>query len=212
MKALSKALIAATAVVAVVVIAGCATGGGAGSAAERPVLMIPWEGSESLEVAVANEAGVMIDMLQSAGYRVVVATKSGTPLVAKTRTITPDLRIAEVHPADYAGLIMPCMNAGSDRSDEETFTVLKAMAKRRRPIAAQRGAVYLLGNAGLLDGRSYSGANPFYPTRNAHFVANRVVVDRNFITSGGCPYSRKYEGTIDGTRELTENFIAQLKG
>lgn len=212
MKGMSKAWAVAAVLAAAVTMVGCVTGGGArpGGKEKRAVLMILWEGSSDLEVAVVDEAGVMLDMLQSAGYNVVVATKSGNPLVAKERTITPDLRITEARPADYAGLIMPCMNAGPSRYDDETAALIKAIGARSRPIAAQRGAVSLLANAGLLDGRNYSGAAPYFQARDASWVEDQVVVDGNIITSGGCPYSHELDGTSNATRELTEKFMAQL--
>ena len=174
----------------------------------KPVLLIAQEGSANLEVAVSEEAGVMIDLLSAAGYRVVVATKSGKPLVAKSRTITPDLTVDSVNSRDYAGLIMPCMNTSGSGITLQAIAITKEMGAAGKPIAAQRGSVPILGQAGILVGKRYSG---WYACESqGTFTPNSVVTDGTIITSGGCPYSGASEGTIDGTRELTRLFIEAL--
>lgn len=191
--------------------AACATlGGGKGTAGELPVLMIAPEGSQYIDIAVSDEAGRMIDMLRDAGYKVVVATESGKPLVAEARTVTPDLPTASVRAADYCGLIMPCMNTARISVSDAAVAIAKEMAASGKPIAAQRKSVGVLAKAGLLKGIEYSAA--WTISSDGTFVPDSVVQAGSVITSAGCPASARYDGTIDGTVELTQRFIAALRG
>lgn len=196
--------------VVLLVCVGCATLGGrsTGGTGKLPVLMIAQEGSEDINIAVINEAGRMIDMLSAAGYKVVVATESGKPLVAEGRTITPQIQTAAVRTEDYCGLIMPSMNAESTGITSSAVSVVKQMAAQGKPIAAQRGSVGALADAGLLEGLEYSA--DWMVATDGQWVPNSVVQVGRIITSGGCPYSARFERTIDGTEELTEGFIVVL--
>jgi len=49
----------------------------------------------------------MKDMLQKAGFQVVVATGTKQLLQAGNQKLQPDLKLSEVRVSDYRGLIMP---------------------------------------------------------------------------------------------------------
>ena len=58
------------------------------------VLLIPREGrSNDLELMLTKEVGVMVGMLEKAGFDVEVATASGAPIVAETSTLKPNLKL-----------------------------------------------------------------------------------------------------------------------
>ena len=75
------------------------------------VLLIPreGEGSGNLDLMLTKEVGVMIDILQKAGFKVVVANASGQSIEGLIRKLKPDLKLSEVRIDDYAGFILPCM-------------------------------------------------------------------------------------------------------
>ena len=58
---------------------------------------------------LTKEVGVMVDMLEKAGYKVVVASASGQPITGGATTLKPDLKLADVNVDDYAGIVLPCM-------------------------------------------------------------------------------------------------------
>ncbi len=195
---------------AVLVLSGCATTPAptATTASPAKVLVIPREGSASIDLMVAKELGVMIDTLKDAGFDVVVASKSGVPFVAQARTVRPDLRLAGVRTADYAGFMLPCMAAGTPGPiPAEAVRIVAEASAAGKPVAAQRGSLYILSQAGVLKGRKYAymGAMFF----EGIYSGNGVVQDGNIITSAVCPYQAQ-GGMPDGTAELTERLIQTL--
>ena len=80
--------------------------------APKKVLIIPREGSADLKMALTKEYMVMANGLREAGYSIEVATLSGRELKASTIGLTPDKKLSDVRTKDYAGIMMPCMNAG----------------------------------------------------------------------------------------------------
>jgi hypothetical protein len=68
------------------------------------VLLIPREGeSGNMDVRLKKEVGVMIAMLQKAGFKVVVANVPGQPIEGIIRKLKPDLKLSEVKVDDYGG-------------------------------------------------------------------------------------------------------------
>jgi putative intracellular protease/amidase len=171
------------------------------------VLLIPREGtSRNLELMLTEEVGVMVGMLEKSGFEVEVATASGEPIASKNVTLKPDLKLLDVKVADYAGFIMACMAVGiipSPPQPPEAVSIVKQAVAQGKPIAAQFGAVQILAEAGILKGKRYA-AGAIYSGRD-------VVQDGNIITSGVCPYIKQMRGWPDGTAELTQKLIAELK-
>ena len=174
----------------------------------KKILLIPREGSINLEMALTKESGVMISMLRDAGYRIVVATDSGKPLSGKAVSLKPELKLSEVRVADYIGIIMPCMNAGTRPSPPEAVRIVKEAASLGLPIAAQRGSVLILNSAGLRDREKQPELSK---DAEWYYGGTGVFQDGMIITSGICPYYSWETGKPDGTTELTNRFIAQLK-
>jgi len=112
------------------------------------VLLIPKEGeSGNLDMMLKKEVGVMTDMLQKAGFKVVVANVSGQPLEGIMRTLKPDLKLSEVKVDDYAGVILPCMSVGlflGPPVSPVAVSIVKQAVAKGKPVAAALGSVYIL--------------------------------------------------------------------
>ena len=79
------------------------------------ILLIPREGPwGDIELMITKEAGVMISMLEESGFIVKIASASGQDFVGPKTTLKSDMKLAEVEPSNYAGLIMSCMSSPDD--------------------------------------------------------------------------------------------------
>jgi len=196
----------------------------AGAETIPQVLMIPREGkSSNLDLMLSRQVFIMIEMLQKAGFKVVVASVSGQPLEGVVHKLNFDLKLAEVNIDDYVGLILPCMAVGQfpgpSISSAIVSIVKKAVAKGI-PVAAPFGASYILAEAGVLKGKRYAHLddlfNPQPPNQKdprfegAIYSGSGLVQDGNIITSGRCPNIESRIGVPDNTPELTGAFIAKL--
>ena len=165
---------------------------------------------------LTEEVGVMRQMLEDAGYSVEIATASGEPMVADSVILTPDVRLDDINAADYAGVILPCMAPEADmpvpaRVDE----IMQEAVALGIPIAASRGSVVELAQAGGVAGKQYSfAASPDLATRpeftNGEFMGTGVIRDGNISTAGICPLAARSLNKPDGTVELTRSFIESL--
>ncbi len=189
------------------------------------VLLIPREGeSGNLDMMLKKEVGVMTDLLQKAGFKIVVANVSGQPLEGILRTLKPDLKLSEVKVDDYVGVIMPCMAVGlfpGPPVSPVAVSIAKQVVEKGKPVAAALGSVYILAEAGVLKNRRYAFADdPFIEVprirkkdlrfEGAIYGGMGVVRDRGIITSGVCPATEGWLGRPDCTPELTRAFIAEL--
>ena len=172
-----------------------------------------------IELMLTQEVGVMTSMLEEGGFEVIVATASGEPIKTQTTELIPDLELADIKVNDYVGIIMPCMAKGDvwsgwHASPEEILLVKEAVAQGK-PIAAQRGAIVILAEAGVLVGKKYTSyTEPSFlidSFAGAIYSGEGVIRDGNIITSSNCPYAAKHHGYDDGTSELTEIFIETIK-
>jgi len=175
--------------------------------------------SYDTEYMLKEEVGVMTSMLEEAGFEVIVATVSGEPIKIQARKFMPDLELADVKVNDYVGIIMPSMAKGGvwlgwHASPEEILLVKEAVAQGK-PIAAQKDAVVILAEAGVLVGKKYAAyTEPGFLIESfagAIYSGEGVIRDGNIITSSNCPYSVKLYGRDDGTSELTKIFIETIK-
>ena len=177
----------------------------------KKVLMIPREGSEDLLLALSKESGVMLKLLEDEGYEVLIATETGNEIKTSDYQLIPDMTLEEVNVKDYIGIIMPCMNAGTDpkKISEESIRIVKEAVENGIPIAAQLGSVLVLEKAEIWSPdlaeipvtdqyRSWGGGDAVY------------TYDK-IITSGTCPFLAKHNKATDRTEELTKTFISMLK-
>jgi protease I len=196
-------------------ILGC---GSAEDHAERVIMFVPEDGSADLELMLTMEVGLMKGLLEDAGFEVDVATGSGEPLTAEHTTLTPDLDYEEVDLADYDGLVLPCLAAPEDARTlpPELANMIREAVTDGKPVAAQTGAIITLADLGLLSGKRYAymeGAAANIPQfEDAILSGDGIVEDGNIITSAVCPYAARERALLDGTTQLTEALIAQLRG
>ncbi|UCG88381.1 MAG: DJ-1/PfpI family protein, partial [Gemmatimonadota bacterium] len=122
--------------------------------AAKVLLFMPEDSSADLEYMLDKEAGVMKNLLEEAGFEVVVASATGQPFVAGETTLVPDSKITEVNAADIAGIIMPCMAAATPGElPPELTTMIQDAAAAGKPIAAQFGGIQRLAKTGVLAGK-----------------------------------------------------------
>ena len=105
---------------------------------------------------------------------------------------------------------MPCMAAGVPGSIARgAVEIVKEAVAEGKPVAAQHGAVAILGEADVLGGKKY--AYRFDGFQEGYYMGHGVIQDVTIITSGTCPYEAKRRGQKDGTPELTSKLIQILK-
>lgn len=173
------------------------------------VLIFIKEGSSQLEYMLKNEVAKMSEMLEESGFEVTTATISGKDLISGSVSLTPDLKLNQVNIDDYDGFIIPCMVV--DTTTQETINFVKSIAEKDKPIAAQVASVYLLAEAGVLDGKKYalySEQSDKIDFKGSVYAGNGVVQDGAVITSGGCPWMEHKNRGKDRTAELTQSFIS----
>jgi putative intracellular protease/amidase len=178
------------------------------------VLLIVREGSSvDKEFMLTQEVGVIMTILREAGFQVVVATESGSPLTSETVNLKPDLTLDEVIIDEYEGVIMPCMGISfRDPVPPKSVELVKQAVANGLPIAAQVTSVVILAEAKILLGKKFASAWDFAAqgdTRfdGAQYMGRGVVQDGNIITSGTCPFMAKTRGLKDRTPELTKLLI-----
>jgi 4-methyl-5(b-hydroxyethyl)-thiazole monophosphate biosynthesis len=184
----------------------------AATPAKKVLLILSTETSLDMELMLTKEVGVMVSMIEKAGYKVVVASVSGQPLVGSATTLKPDLKLADVKVEDYAGLILPCLASSAPVVVPDAAEIVKKAATLGKPIAAQNGSVILiLAPAGLLNGKQFAvfpGYEKMVPA--GIYKGAGVVQDGNVITSGSCPFAGRDGKYPDTTAELTQKFITML--
>jgi putative intracellular protease/amidase len=180
------------------------------------IALIFREGASSdLELMLTKELGVMKQMLEKEGFEVAIASTTAEPVFSRTAKVQPDLKLADVNPDDYCGIIIPCMALGMGPAMPEAVDIVKRAAAKGKPVAGQVSAVFVLGVAGVLKGKKYAQSTevPKYTEgfKDAIYAGNGVVQDGNIITSGVCPFIAKRDGLPDNTVKFTQTFIAELK-
>ncbi len=167
----------------------------------------------NLELMITKEAGVMKEMLQKAGYTVVLASPTGESWGTPPNTLKPDLKLSDVKVADYRGLVIPCLAINGVTYHPDLTTLIKSAVEMGKPLAAQTGGVYHLAKAGVLSGKKYAILGTVIPEfKDGIYGGSGVVKDGKIITSAICPAMAKtYKGMEDGTPKLMEALIAELK-
>jgi len=143
-----------------------------------------------------NELGVMIDMLEDAGFELWIASHSYDPYKSETNTITPDLIIGSVNVADFDAVLIPCLATGLTSLSQEITELVKEFYNQEKVIAAQHGARLSLFRDKLITSDQMNSSG--------------VLQNGKVITSGCCSEAAEYSGCEDGTRELIEKLIATL--
>ncbi|MCG8416241.1 MAG: DJ-1/PfpI family protein [Pseudomonadales bacterium] len=183
---------------------------------ENTVLMFIREGSRNLEVMLEEEVQLMKDMLEAEGYRVEIATIDGEDLQAGSVSIAVNHKIADVDMDDFGAIALPCMAPPPGSPYEvEVVQLVQLAAASDKPIAASRGAVGYLAEAGVLQGKRYAYASPVNveerPSfRGGTFTGTGTETDGLVTTNGICPLASRSTGLPDGTGAMTRSFIETL--
>jgi putative intracellular protease/amidase len=143
-----------------------------------------------------NELGVMIDLLEDAGFELSVASLTYDPFESETRTITPDLLVGAVDAAEFDAVVLPCLAAGTTPDSPEIVELLTEFDKQEKVIAVQHGARYDLHTGDIID--------------LDQLTSREVLQKGRVITSFCCPYQAKHYGCEDATRALIEKLITTL--
>lgn len=182
-----------------------------GAESKGKVLMILRTSYPDLtDMMLTKEAQVMKAMLNEAGFDVATSTASGELVKGSVASLQPDLKLDDVQTSEYVGVIVPCMGS-NDNPIPRAVEIVSQAWNSGKPLAAQNGGVFTLGQAGVLKGKRFT-CQP----EDAHWIADGiyagigVVVDGNVATSGTCPYMAQQLNKPDGTAELTKKFIALL--
>jgi 4-methyl-5(b-hydroxyethyl)-thiazole monophosphate biosynthesis len=146
------------------------------------ILMPLAEGFEEIE-AVA-----VIDILRRAGIEVVTAgLKEGMATGSHKIVLHPDTSLNKIDFRDYDGLVLPggapgFVNLGND---ERILKMAREMDRAGKVVAAICAAPSVLIKAGVLQGRraTVSPSGKAQVQECAEFSEDRVVVDKNLVTS-----------------------------
>ena len=145
-------------------------------------LMVPLaEGFEEIE-AVA-----VIDVLRRGGIKVdVVGIEDEVVTGRNGIRVLCDKTISDVKPEDYDGIVLPGGNPGYKNleNNQQVLNFVKALNNKGKLVAAICASPTILEKIGILEGKKAT----CYPTMKdkiKNFVDERVVVDKNVITSQG---------------------------
>ncbi len=151
------------------------------------VLIIATDGYEQSELVSPRDA------LTAAGHEVTLASPALEPIQGmlhdkKGETVTPDLLIEAVDPADYAMLVLPGGVANPDtlRMNTAAIAIIRDFMGRGAPVAAVCHGPWLLAEADGLRGRrvtSWPSIRTDLRNAGAEVVDEEVVIDGNLITS-----------------------------
>jgi putative intracellular protease/amidase len=170
------------------------------------VLLVLREKSSDLDFILRREVGVMIEMLEASELALDTASATGSPVGQGTPKIEPDLKLAEVNVAEYAGILLPSMAAGLVAPvPAKLIKIVRRAAAAKMPLAAQHGSVVVLHRAGVLKKRKYAFQRHVFT--EGEYGGTGVVREGNLITSGTCPNLARETGRPDGTATLTRLFI-----
>jgi putative intracellular protease/amidase len=182
---------------------------------KRVLLFIRHGSSADTELMLQQEVGVMISMLEEAGFKVIVATDSGEPILwGEAELLKPDLKLAAVRVNDYVGIIMPCVAKVNPGPDPEEISLVKEAVAQGKPIAAQCNAIVILAEAGVLEGKkhTFQFVRPrLFGFDGAIYSGKGVIRDGKIITSSFCPFEGGCVGYPEGTPVLTKLFIEAIK-
>ena len=189
---------------------------------QKVLIFVPEENPEYLvtDLMLKLEAGIMIRILEDAGYIVDIATVSGNEIVAGLTSFQPDYNISEINASDYVGLILPSVNTSQrEPISDKAADVIRQFAEQNKPIAAQAYGIEWLGEAGILSGRKFSFVSS---SVNSIRLKNKlkggilvdkplIVKDGNIITSGVCPDISRRFNLPDGTMQLMGKLIKEIE-
>jgi 4-methyl-5(b-hydroxyethyl)-thiazole monophosphate biosynthesis len=133
------------------------------------------------------EAVSVIDVLRRANIKVdvvgvedeVVAGRNGVKILC-------DKIISDVKPEDYDGIVLPGGNPGYKNleSNQQVINIIKTLNSRGKLVAAICASPTILEKIGILEDKKAT-CYPSLRNKLKNYVDERVVVDKNVITSQG---------------------------
>ena len=184
---------------------------------DNTVLLFVRDDSRDWKLMLEDEVLVMKNMLEAEGYKVEIATNDGADLSAEGVEVAVDHRIADVSMDDFGAIAIPCMapSAGYEL-ESKVISLIQAANAAGKPIAASRGSIDYLAEAGVLEDRRFAAASPVdveeQPSfRDAIFTGTGTERDGIVSTTGVCPLAAKNRNLPDGTPDLARSLIESLK-
>lgn len=136
------------------------------------------------------EGLTVVDLVRRAGIEIEMISVSGEKSVTGSHKITfqTDIDKADADYTSYDGIVLPGGMPGTTHlmEDETVTRVIREFAQDGKLVAAICAAPSVLGNAGLLEGKTatcYPGVEG--KLTGADFVTDPVAKDGNIITSRG---------------------------
>src|SRR3954462_207913 len=155
----------------------------------RRIAALAADGFEKVELVIPMKA------LQAAGATVDVISLRhgnirGVNLHEPASRVHVDKTIAEAHPGDYDGLLLPggFINPDLLRQSAEARAFVRAVDEAGKPIASLCHGPWVLASAGLLQGRtltSWPGIRDDLVNAGARWLDQEVVRDGNPPPGGG---------------------------
>ena len=187
-----------------------------GSSDRKSVLMFIRDGSRDLHLMLEEEVMVMKTMLEAEGYHVETATVDGKDISDGHLTVKIDHKISDISMDDYVAIILPCMAPPKgSKNESKVVDLVRDAANAGKPIAANRGSVGVLAEAGILKGRRFAGASPVNVEEHPCYLGSTYTgtgTERDGLvsTNGICPLAARSLGLPDGTADLTQSLIDSL--
>lgn len=135
------------------------------------------------------EAVTCVDVLRRAGIEVTTVALNDVEVTgAHNMIIKADKLIQEINYKDYEGVILPGGMPGATnlRDNEEVINIVKQLYLENKLVGAICAAPIVLDRAGIIEGKkatSYPGFDK--EMLSCNYIEDRVVVDKNIITSRG---------------------------
>jgi transcriptional regulator GlxA family with amidase domain len=195
------------AVVVVLLIYSC-------SSPKEKVLVLLRESSEAMNMMIENEFKPIEKALTKAGYIVETASETRKEIGTENSRMKSQFSINSVNIKEYIGVVIPCMAAGGTNNEIPQGAIDLIITANNQGIllAAQQSGVILLGKAGILMNKKFTIVEESKDLiQGGIYQGTGVVQDGNITTSGICPYLHSETSAKDGTLEMINLFIKQLK-
>jgi len=147
---------------------------------KKRVVCLLVDGFEEIETVTP------IDILRRADVEVVIASLRGSTVTGRCGIrVVADVNLSDLNPSSFDLLFIPGGPGVAElRADGRAAAIARDFAAAGKPVAAICAAPLVLMDAGLLNGRRFTA----YHSVRAELgggLGERVVIDRNIITSRG---------------------------